>query len=590
MLILLLSVAGANEAQLFLDHYDSLYQRLYTVDANASWDAATQVSDLNQGRATGASQAYAAFAGDPKLIATARAWRAREKELTPLQIRQLDSILYAAGDVPGDQVELVNQRIAAEAKQRGRQDAFEYCLESRVGEAKCEKPLVANDIDALLQTQVNATERLATWTASKEIGIGLKSGLAELRELRNGVAKASGYSSYFGYQVSEYGMTADEMMSLLDQLNKDMAPLYKELHIWTKRKLAAKYGQPVPEGDIPAHWLPNRWGQEWGGLVESVSLDPYFADKSPEWIVQASEKFYVSMGFSALPKVFWEKSDLYPVPEGEVRHKNSHASAWHMDLGGDIRSLMSVQPDAQWFGTSHHELGHIYYYVKYARPEVPLTLRKGANRAFHEGIGELANVAAFQPVYLQQLGILPKKTKIDPTQQLLAEALEQTVAFVPFATGTMSRFEYELYEKNLPQDQWQKRWWEIVSQYQGIAVPDSARLSDATLCDACTKTHINDDPAQYYDYALATVLKYQLHEHIATKILKQDPHNCNYYGRKDVGAFIGGILEKGATEDWRKVLKDATGEELSTRAMVAHFEPLRKWLEKENKKPVKVAK
>ena len=158
------------------------------------------------------------------------------------------------------------------------------------------------------------------------------------------------------------------------------------------------------------------------------------------------------------------------------------------------------------------------------------------------------------------------------------------VAFVPFATGTMSRFEYELYEKDLPADQWQKRWWEIVSQYQGIVVPDAARLTDPALCDACTKTHINDDPAQYYDYALATVIKYQLHEHVARKILKQDPHDCNYYGSKATGDFIKGILEKGATEDWRKVLKDATGEELSTRAMVAYFEPLRKWLEKENKK------
>ncbi len=585
MLLLLAALAHADDgAQRFLDLYDSLLSRLYALDAEASWDAATDVSDLNQGRREAASQAIAAFVGDPEIIARARAWRAREKEITPLQLRQLDAILYAAGEAPGDQTELVNKRIAAEARQGAAQDSFEYCMEARGADGKCAKPLTANEIDGMLQSETDAARRLKVWSTSKEIGVPLKAGLGELRELRNGVARASGFSSYFGYQVSEYGMTADEMMALLDQLNKDMAPLYRELHTWTKRQLAKKYGQPVPAGDIPAHWLPNRWGQEWGGLVQSADLDPYFKDKSPEWIVKSSEQFYVSMGFPELPKSFWEKSDLYPVPEGQSRHKNSHASAWHMDLNQDIRSLMSVEPDSQWFGTSHHELGHIYYYISYTRPEVPLTLRKGANRAFHEGIGELANVAAFQPSYLKQLGILPKKHKSDPTQVLLAEALEQTVAFVPFATGTMSRFEYELYEKNLPADQWQKRWWEIVSQYQGIAVPDKARLADPALCDACTKTHINDDPAQYYDYALATVIKYQMHEHIAKKILKQDPHDCNYYGSKETGAFIKSVLEKGATEDWRKVLKDATGEELSTRAMVAYFEPLRKWLEKENKK------
>ena len=50
-----------------------------------------------------------------------------------------------------------------------------------------------------------------------------------------------------------------------------------------------------------------------------------------------------------------------------------------------------------------------------------------------------------------------------------------------------------------------------------------------------------------------------------------------------MGAFLKGVLEKGATEDWRKVLKDATGENLSTRAMVEYFKPLQKWLEEQNK-------
>jgi hypothetical protein len=42
-------------------------------------------------------------------------------------------------------------------------------------------------------------------------------------------------------------------------------------------------------------------------------------------------------------------------------------------------------------------------------------------------------------------------------------------------------------------------------------------------------------------------------------------------------------MKKGATEDWRKVLKEATGEDLSTRAMVDYFQPLMAWLEEQNK-------
>jgi len=54
--------------------------------------------------------------------------------------------------------------------------------------------------------------------------------------------------------------------------------------------LAERYGQPVPKL-IPAHWLPNRWGQEWGGLVESVDLDAALKSKPPEWLIQTAEEF-----------------------------------------------------------------------------------------------------------------------------------------------------------------------------------------------------------------------------------------------------------------------------------------------------------
>ena len=139
----------------------------------------------------------------------------------------------------------------------------------------------------------------------------------------------------------------------------------------------------------------------------AVDLDPLFKDKKPEWIVQTAEKFYTSMGFPALPKSFWEKSDMY-------RAAGRFASAtrtrtrrrWHIDLDTDVRSLMSVKPDAQWFFTAHHELGHIYYFMSYSRPEVPTILRQGANRAMHEAIGELASIAAKQPAYLEAVGVL----------------------------------------------------------------------------------------------------------------------------------------------------------------------------------------
>jgi peptidyl-dipeptidase A len=100
--------------------------------------------------------------------------------------------------------------------------------------------------------------------------------------------------------------------------------------------------------------------------------------------------------------------------------------------------------------------------------------------------------------------------------------------------------------------------------------------------DALTKTHINDDPGQYYDYAIGTVIKFQLHDQICRAILRQDPRECNYYGNKQVGEFLREILAEGAARDWNSVLRDATGEGLSGKPMVAYFEPLLGWLKEQN--------
>ena len=94
--------------------------------------------------------------------------------------------------------------------------------------------------------------------------------------------------------------------------------------------------------------------------------------------------------------------------------------------------------------------------------------------------------------------------------------------------------------------------------------------------------HINDDPAQYYDYAISQVVLHQLHAHIATKILRQEPRNADYWGRKDVGSFLTGILELGATRDWREVMRETLGEEISAEAMLEHFAPLMGYLKEQN--------
>ena len=306
------------------------------------------------------------------------------------------------------------------------------------------------------------------------MGPALKPGIVRLRELRNHVVQALGYPDYFSYQVSDYGMSTDEMLRLNDQLVRELRPLYRELHTWARYELAKRYRVPVPD-QLPAHWLPNRWGQDWSSLVEvkGLDVDKALARKSPEWVVRQGEGFYRSLGFDSLPATFWAKSSLYPLAANAPYKKNTHASAWHMDLDRDVRSLMSVEPNREWYETVHHELGHIYYYMSYSRPEVPIVLREGANRAYHEGLGSMIGLASLQRRFLAGRGLVSPKAPVDSMAELLQEALAYVV-FIPFAAGTMTRFEHALYAENLPPAQFNAKWWELAREYQGIVPPRPA--------------------------------------------------------------------------------------------------------------------
>jgi peptidyl-dipeptidase A len=563
------------EADAFLATLTGLLAPVSTNAALADWAAATDVTPEHVAQRTGADKGLAALIGATTVIDKTKALLKNEKQLDDLTIRQLRKLLLAAAENPGTIPDVVARRVELETKQSAILDGYSFCLQPKG--ASCAKVITANDIDDVLKKSRDLNERQRIWTVSKEIGRPLKPGLIELVKLRNQVARELGYHSFFALKVADYGMTVDEMMKLLDDTLATTKPLYDGLHCWAKNQLAARYKRPAPKL-MPAHWVGNRWAQSWPGIVEAASLDPLFKGSSPENIVKSAESFYLSLGFEKLPPTFWERSDLYPVPPGLARKKNSHASAWHIDHGRDVRSLMSVQANEQWFGTSHHELGHIYYFLSYSKPEVPYLLREGANRAFHEAIGELAKLASQQTPYLTKIGVIPEGKTPEPSGWLLQSALD-SIVFLPWSAGTMSHFERDLYENELPPAEWQGKWWDYVAAWQGVTPPGGR---DPALCDACTKTHINDDAAEYYDYALATLIKFQLHDHICTKILKQDMRACDYSGSKEVGAFLKGILSLGATRDWRKVIKDATGEPISPRALMAFYAPLLPDLAKRN--------
>ncbi len=564
------------QADLYLQSYNAEYKKLNTEASEAAWVLNTKIQEgdtLTQKLYEEASQKLADFTGSLANIDSSKKYLAMGDKLAPIQKKQMEYVLFLAGAAPASAAETVKQLIKENAEQTKVLYGFDFKIDG--------KSVTKNDISNLLTTSSSLNQRLKAWNASKEVGKPLKPGLERLRDLRNKSVQALGFPDYFAYQVSEYGMTTQEMLDMNDNFIKEIWPLYRELHTWARHELAKKYNQKVPDF-IPAHWLPNQWAQNWEAIVDAkskgIDLTDTLNKKTPEWIVKKGEEFYVSLGFDPLPSSFYEKSSLYPLPPNAPYKKNNHASAWHIDLDQDVRSLMSVETNTQWWETSLHELGHIYYFKSYSTPEVPVVLRGGANRAYHEAIGSQIGLASLQKPLLQSLKLVPENITSDDTLELLTDALQHIIV-LPWASGTMTRFEEALYSKNLAPADFNKKWWELVKKYQGV-VPPTNRGEE--FCDACTKTHIIDDPAQYYDYAMAEILLFQFHDHIAKNILKQDVHETNYWGNKEIGNFLRTLMAPGASVDWRTHLKQNLGSEVSAKAILDYFSPLMTWLRKQN--------
>jgi peptidyl-dipeptidase A len=563
------------EVESYLESYDSTYKRLYYASQLAQWASNTHIvagDSTNAVRSRETGLALSRFVGSIENINRIKGYLTHRSELDSLQLRRLEIMQYYAADAPQSMPDVVRARLVAENAQVEQLYGYQFMLNG--------KPTTPNAIDNILHTSSDLAERHAAWESSKDIGPTLKDGLAKLRDLRNRGVKSLGYPDFFAYNVSDYQMSASEMLALNDTMLAQLRPLYRELHTWARYELAKRYHQPVPDM-IPADWLPNRWGQSWEDMVhvEGLDVDSAIKTHDAEWVVRQGEKFYVSLGFDTLPTSFWKNSSLYALPANAPYKKNTHASAWHLDLDTDIRSLESVEPNTEWYETVHHELGHVYYFRTYTRPDVPLLLRAGANRAYHEGIGTMMQIAAGQRRFLVDRGLASPDAHVDSIAQQLKEALNLVVV-MPFASGVMTHWEHDLYANDLPADQFNARWWEYVKKYQGIVPPEPR---GEQWCDACTKTHISDDPAQYYDYALSTALLVQLHLHIARDILHQDPHDTDYYGSRATGDFLRSIMRTGETRPWRDVLRETTGRALDAQAMVEYFAPLYEWLKVQNR-------
>jgi peptidyl-dipeptidase A len=458
-----------------------------------------------------------------------------------------------------------------------------YCPEGDQG--KC---LGIDDLGQIMANSRDPEELKRVWLGWHQISKPYRKNYQRFVELSNKGAKEMGFKDTGAMWRAKYDMEPDAFAAEMERLWTQVKPLYDSLYTYTRRKLSEKYGPNVVPLDkpIPSHLLGNMWAQQWGNvypLLAPATSDRGFdltatlkqRNTDPKQMVRYGEGFFTSLGFEALPQTFWERS-LFAKP---VDHDVvCHASAWDVDYEKDVRLKMCVQITEEDFSVVHHELGHNYYQMAYARQ--PFLYRDSANDGFHEAIGDTMALSVTPP-YLKQLGLI--NTVPDPSADigfLLQRALDK-VAFLPFGY-LVDQWRWKVFSGEVGPNDYNRAWWELREKYQGVAAPAPRTEDDF---DPGAKYHV---PANvpYSRYFLAHILQFQFHRALCREAGFQGPlYQCSIYGNKQAGEKLKQMLALGLSKPWPEALKTMTGEDkMDATAIIDYFAPLKTWLDAENQK------
>lgn len=453
------------------------------------------------------------------------------------------------------------------------------------------QPINGSDIEAAMGSSRDPNELKEMWVSWHDnVGAPMRKDYAQMVGIANEGAKELGFSDVGAMWRSGYDMPPEQFAQMADKLWKEVEPLYLSLHTYVRWKLNEKYGDAVQAktGPIRADLLGNMWAQEWGNIYDVVApagtgdlgydIGDLLKAKNydPVKMVKAGEGFYSSLGFAPLPETFWQRSQIVKPADREVI---CHASAWDIDSKDDIRIKMCTKVNSDDFVTIHHELGHNYYQRAYNRQ--PFLYMNGANDGFHEAIGDFVALS-ITPDYLVNINLLDRAQVPGAEKDiglLLRQAMDK-VAFLPFGL-LMDKWRWGVFSGQIPTGQYQKGWDALRLQYQGI-VPPVAR--DESRFDPGGKYHIPGN-TPYARYFLARILQFQFYKAACDQAGWKGPlHRCSFFGNKEVGARLNKMLEMGASKPWPEALQAFTGtREMSGKALVDYFTPLKTWLDQQNK-------
>ncbi|TJY59779.1 M2 family metallopeptidase [Sinimarinibacterium sp. CAU 1509] len=597
----------AAEADAFVAGVNDDYRKLLPYLNAAQWAQSTYITDDTQLLASRANEEWLEYLSGK----VQEAKRFNGVEMSPDTQRGMMQLkLSTANPAPSDPTKRA-ELAKILSKMEANYGSGKWCR----SEGDC---LTLPEIEKIINDP-NATPeaREQAWAGWHATSKPIKADYQRFVELGNEGAKELGFADLGEMWRAGYDMTPAEFDTEVERLWTQVRPLYEALHCNVRAKLNAKYGDDVvpKDGLIPAHLLGNMWAQQWGNIyplvepyagVGSLDVDSALrARRDDEYkklvgefkgrptsvdlaelehkadaamavkMSKISEDFYTSLGFPALPESFYEKSLLVQPRDRDVV---CHASAWDMNMQGDVRIKECIEPTSEHLETIHHEMGHIYYYLMYNG--LPPLFQTGAHDGFHEAIGDTMTLS-LTPAHLNKIGLVPEQT-LDEKSVINAQmklALDKIV-FLPWGK-LVDQWRWKVFSGEITPDHYNEGWWKLREAYQGVAAP-LARSEDDF--DPGAKYHIPGN-TPYTRYFLSFVIQFQFQKALCEAAGFDGPLNeCDIYSNKEAGKKFMDMLAQGASKPWQDTLEKLTGSrEMDGSALIEYFAPLMSYLAEQNK-------
>ena len=542
----------------------------------AYWVRSTYITEDTAILAAAAGERGLAF--ESAMVAQAKQYLGTDMDAETA--RAIELMLRGSSAPAPDDPQLRGELAAILTDMEGQYGAGKYCN----SEGVCRE---LQALEAVLAESRDYDELLDIWQGWRQVSPPYRAGYQRFVEIANLGAQDFGYRNLAELWQGGYDMDSNTFVIESRRLWDQVKPLYDELHCHVRAKLSETYGEDrvALDAPIPAHLLGNMWSQTWDNIYDIMEpypgvspVDVTAAMQDQGWdeikMTKTAEGFFTSLGMPALPDSFYRNSML---KKPRDRNVVCHASAWDFDDGNDPRVKQCVEVNGEQFGTLHHELGHIYYYLLYK--DLPSVFKGGAHDGFHEAIGDTIQLS-MTPGYLQSKGLMGEITEgYEATINKQMKLALEKIAFLPFGK-MIDEWRWRVFSGEIAPENYNAGWWQLREQYQGIAAP--VARTEAHF-DAGAKYHVPGN-TPYTRYFLSFIMQFQFHKALCDAAGQKGPlHECSIYNNKAAGEKLGAMMAMGQSKPWPDAMEAITGQRsMDGSAIIDYFAPLNAWLQTQN--------